>query len=463
MAIVEDITAEGDRLEDKSISKDQLTIDIERLTKQLTVPAELVPGFMANQDDAGLSRYLNKSLDILYEVEKKVEHPYWEEIEPEVQLRLMENVLRLNGIRDPWSSVEIHSIIQGIIPHLSNSIPLLILPTLKPYFASHPSLSSSSRALSRPVGGTDSSIDLHDVQPFKDPSSWGIINLLSYSVQHLSPVDFEKNIGLILPPTLVLMDDWEPSYRLRGAEILDIWVDKIDEGLMKRMGIDKLLIDSLIHTISLSSNPPLKGLLHITLKVIQKCTEPQSQKRTEYYSEIIEKGMIQGWTYAPSGLEGREVLMNINEMLEGMMEVMGTGIIRWLKNIIPNLLQPLQFPPTALVLPHYQSNLRCLLRVMRTLRKTGRIGRWRGQILNILCRLWVQLKEKRGLEDEDDEINDNKDDIEIDVRTLIKQIFKELSEQVPSVRDDEYRTLLDLSPGMFGDLISSINTTEISS
>ncbi|OCF75075.1 hypothetical protein I204_03924 [Kwoniella mangroviensis CBS 8886] len=462
MAIVEDNTADDAQLEDKSISREELTRNIEQLTKRLIVPAELVPGFMASRDEDGLSRYRSEALNILYEVKKKVEHPYWEEIEPEIQLRLMKNVLRLNGAKDPWSSVEIRSIIQNIIPHLSTFIPLLILPTLKPYFASHPSLSSSSRALTRPVGGTDSSIDLHDVQPFKDPSSWGITNLLSYSVQNLSPVDVEKNIGLILPPTLVLMDDWEPSYRLRGAEILDTWVDKLDEGLMKRMGIDKLLIDSLIHTISLSSNPPLKGLLQITLKVIQKCTETQSQKRTEHYSEIVEKGIIQGWTYAPSGIEGREVLMNFNEMLEGMMEVMGTGIVRWLKDIIPNLLQPLQFPPTALVLPHYQSNLRCLLGVMKTLRKTGRIGRWRGQILNILCRLWVQLKERRGLGDEDDE-NGDKDDIENDVRILIERIFKELSEQVPSVIDDEYQRLFDLSPGMFGDLISSVNAEEISS
>ncbi|WVW80226.1 hypothetical protein I302_102204 [Kwoniella bestiolae CBS 10118] len=453
MAIVEDITAEESQQDDGTRTREQLIEDVGKLTRELTVPPELVPGFMSSQDEHGLLRYRIKALRLLQDIQKQIESPNWQDMEPEMQLRLIENVLRLNG-DDPWSSIEIRSIVQKIIPHLSSSLPLLILQSLKPHFSPHPSLSSSHRALSRPIGGADSSIDLHDSQPFKEPSSWGVNNLLSYAVQHLAPGEIERNIGLVLPPTLVLMDDWEPSYRLKGAQVLDIWVDKVESTIMRRMGIDKLLIDSLIHTISLSSNPPLKGLLGTSLKVVERCTEPGTRQRTIYYSEIVEKGIIQGWTYAPSGIEGRGVLMNINEMVEEMSEVMGSGILRWLKNIIPNLLQPLQYPPTTLVLPHYQSNLNCLLHVMRTVRKTGRIERWRGQILNILCRLWVQLRERTGLDDlEEDGLEAKSDDLEKDIRSLIQRIFQELAQQVPSVKEEEYKRLLNLSPGMFGDLI----------
>jgi hypothetical protein len=65
--------------------------------------------------------------------------------------------------------------------------------------------------------------------------------------------------------------------------------------------------------------------------------------------------------------------------------------------IIPNLLQPLQYTPTKTVLPHYEANLSALLCLMVTVRETGRIARWRGQIIDILCRLWLQLEDLEGL------------------------------------------------------------------
>ncbi|WWC88088.1 uncharacterized protein L201_002992 [Kwoniella dendrophila CBS 6074] len=464
MAIVEDITVEDDEISSSAITKEKLIDKIEKLSKELTVPVELVQGFMASQDEDGLAKYRFKALKLVKEIKNNIElsKEQWEEIEPEVQLRIIENVIRLNGEDDPWSSHEIRLVIEDILPFLSSSIPILILPTLKPYFSSHPSLSTStSRALNRPIGGEiDSKIDLHDNQPFKDPSSfsWGIINLLIYSINQLNQNEIENNIGMILPPTLILMDDWEPSYRFIGCKILHKWINKIDIEMIKRMGINKLLINSLIHSISLSSNPPLKGLLSITLNIIDKFTLEKSKERIELYSEIIDKGIIQSWLYSPSGIEGRQVLININEMLIEMIDVMGTGIIRWLKNIIPNLLQPLQYPPTYPVLPHYQSNLNCLLIVMRAIRKTGRLERWRGQILNILCRLWVQMKEKRGINDSEDEDHGgstHKQDFETQIESLIKQIFKELAEQIPSIKEEEFSRLMDLSPGIFGDLIPS--------
>ncbi|WWC60391.1 uncharacterized protein I303_102963 [Kwoniella dejecticola CBS 10117] len=461
MAIVEDITAETEAESSTQASKQDLISDVERLTAQLQVPAGLVPGFMAAQDESGLSLCRLKASRILRDVAKSIDNTTWQELEAEDQFRLMENVIRLNG-NDPWSSLEMRSIVNDILPRLSPAIPLLILSKLKPYFASHPSLSSASRALSRPIGGQDSTIDLHDVQPFKDPSAWGIPNLLSFAVCRITPAEVEKNIGLILPPTLILMDDWEPLYRLRGAQILEQWMDKIDSEMMKRMGIDKLLINSLIHTISLQSNPPLKGVLDITVKLIDKCTVEYSKERTEWYCGIVEKGIIQGWLYAPSGLEGRAVLIHVNEMLGLFCELMGTGIIRWLKNIIPNLLQPLQYPPTRVVLPHYHSNLSTLLLVMQTMKKTGRLGRWRGQILNILCRLWVQLKDRRGIvsfpDDDDAEEGDDAargHDPETDIQSLIKRIFAELADQIPSVKEEEYPRLLKLDPVLFGDLVST--------
>ena len=69
--------------------------------------------------------------------------------------------------------------------------------------------------------------------------------------------------------------------------------------------------------------------------------------------------------------------------------------------IVPNLLSPLQFMPTAAVLPHYEANLSALLRVLQIVAPTGRGARWRGQILDVISRLAVQLGERGEAASED--------------------------------------------------------------
>ncbi|WVF65858.1 hypothetical protein IAT40_000595 [Kwoniella sp. CBS 6097] len=461
MAIVEDVTeseAPGRAGDDSPV---ELLNRVVELTAKLTLPEELVVGFMAQPDIEVIHRYRHKALNVVKQLRDVLaEAPAWNDVTSEDQLKALENVLRLNG-DDEWCSYEIKLAINDIIPQLAPSLPLLILPTLRQYFAPHPSLSAASRALSRPTGGQDSTIDLHDSQPFKTPSAWGVINLLSFAVSRLTSDQIEQNIGLIIPPTLVLMDDWEPSYRQKGARIISLWVEKLDKDLMKRMGIDKLLLDSLIHTLSLNSNPPLTGVLDITLDLVNKCRE-EGEKRTKVLEEIMEKAIVQGWVYAPSGLEGREVLVNIAKMMERMCQVMGTGITRWLKTIVPHLLQPLQYPPTPVVIPHYLANLSCLFHVIRTLRPTGRISRWRGQILNVLCRLWVQLYERTAVgDDKKEDIDGNNGgqgkqsavDSNKQAQSLVREILDELVFQVPSIKGDELPKIKALAPHIFAELI----------
>jgi hypothetical protein len=139
----------------------------------------------------------------------------------------------------------------------------------------------------------------------------------------------EPKIGLILPPTLTLMDDFEPAWRRRGCWVLQGWVDRFPTEIMKRMGLDRLLLDSAIHTLSLHANPPLPYVLPLALDLVAKTTT--GAKRAEKLSEIFDKSFVKGWTYAPPGLEGRPVLVNIARQLKPICDVLGVGIVRWLK------------------------------------------------------------------------------------------------------------------------------------
>lgn len=189
----------------------------------------------------------------------------------------------------------------------------------------------TSRALHRPAGGSLGQSDFNDSesQPFKQPASWGCHNILAWATSHLPPAEVEKRIGLILPPTLVLMDDWEPLWRARGVRVLDAWMGNIDPVLMRRMGIDKLLRSSIIHTMGLHASPPLTGVLKAAVRLINLTTA--GKEKADAMAEVVDKGVIQGWTYAPSGIEGRRVLMSVAEDLELLCRELGVGIVRWLK------------------------------------------------------------------------------------------------------------------------------------
>jgi hypothetical protein len=231
---------------------------------------------------------------------------------------------------------------EGITEHVDRTAMALYLlqnPIRKLFSNPHPSINpANSRALARPAGGSDAHLDFHDTahQSFKLPAAWGCYNSLSWAIAQLPDDTLEPKIGLILPPTLILMDDFEPAWRGRGCRVLQVWVDRFPAEIMKRMGLDRLLLDSAIHTLSLHANPPLPHVLPLALNLISKTT--QGVKRAERLSEIMDKSIVRGWTYAPPGIEGRPVLINIAHQLDLMCGVIGSGIVRWLKVcILPRL------------------------------------------------------------------------------------------------------------------------------
>lgn len=263
-----------------------------------------------------------------------MQSPAWNDLPLEDQASVVMDITRLYG-SDPFTSAQICSVIDDITGTLSiQSLALHILsqPLRELFTTPHPLINpDTTRALRRPAGGLDAQSDFHDTtsQVFKTPQAWGCHNVLAFCVNQLSPDDIEKRIGVILPPTLTMMDDWDPAWRGRGCTVLSNWVEKFPAVTMQRMGLDKLLLDSLIHTLSLRSNPPLPHVLGITVKLLDRTTE--GDKRSARLSEMMDRGILQGWIYAPSGIEGRPVLINVAEELEIMCGALGTGILRWMK------------------------------------------------------------------------------------------------------------------------------------
>lgn len=190
---------------------------------------------------------------------------------------------------------------------------------------------STSRALSRPAGGPEALSDAQDAAAgtWKLYAAWGNYNILAWCCAQTPPADLPDKIGLVLPPTLMMMDDSDPAWRGRGAWVLSKWIGGIPTLTMKRMGMDTLLLKSLIHTLSLPSITPLPHVMPLTLELIGRASE--GEKKAELLSEVMDKAVLTGWMYAPSGAEGRVVLTQVAKDLEQICGVLGAGILRWMK------------------------------------------------------------------------------------------------------------------------------------
>lgn len=205
----------------------------------------------------------------------------------------------------------------------------LLSSTLRTLFVAHPHLSATSdRARARPLGGAQAMDDVQEQQVWKSSAGWGCHNMLAWAVSSLDDTILLRRLGNILPPTLMMMDEWEPQWRGRGAWVLTHWVGRIGSDELARRGLDRLLVASLTHTMTLHANPPFKHVLPAALTIVRSL---DGKKRADAYTEIVEKDLVAGWQYAPSGAEGRPVLIAIAEDLEQLCAELGTGIARWLK------------------------------------------------------------------------------------------------------------------------------------
>jgi hypothetical protein len=165
--------------------------------------------------------------------------------------------------------------------------------------------------------------DLHDDVAWKSP---GVDNALAWCAAQLSPSDVERHLNLLLPPTLTMMDDYQPPWRDAGARVLTEWVGKVDPAELRRRGLDTLLLKSLTHSLSLHHDPPLLHVFPITLEIAGNL---EGEKKAEAYTDIVDRALVAGWTYAKSSATA--VLVDIARNTVTLISVLGVGIARWLK------------------------------------------------------------------------------------------------------------------------------------
>lgn len=289
--------------------------------------------------------------------------------------------------------------------------------------------------------------DYYEEQTWKEHPETA--SLVLFVVKNIRSEDYEDLWHLVIPSVMSLLDDYEARYKIKGVRIVSEMIHTVPKTLLKRTGVDGLLLSSLNkclgHLKDSESPELLRAAISATLSLILFTTEHGTAQRFDQLCALLGDGIIgTAWLYASDSFE---VILATVEALPPLMKALDIGIARYLKALVPQLVHPL-YPnsvrPTPVVLQKH--SLIALVTVINEC--SPRIGGWKGTILDGVGRCWV------ALQDVDPSRND--DGACEELKELLRSTCKELANACPSVVQDEYKRFLAVNHAMFFDLLSPV-------
>ncbi|KAF9653060.1 hypothetical protein BDM02DRAFT_3108178 [Thelephora ganbajun] len=359
---------------------------------------------------------------------------------------------------DPWASTDAQSQAEHILEnHVSPNVPLItqvLFSQVRPVFQSHahPKVNlSTGRVLSRVAGGPLASQDLYTSQSWKE-SHPGISNVLLWVVARIKSLDYDRLWHLVVPPVMILLDDYEVAYKLRGISIISRVLKTVPPDLLRRTGVDELIFSSLKGTLVFLHNPKTPELLSTSIPTIVELVDllfpvavlnkGGGKQRFDRLCSVLGEGVIGNvWIHASRDVGTIRVTIDQVPLL---VESLGICVVRYLKPLILQLLDPLYPPPPGVQRTVSQevdelriSSLRSLSSVIKTCR--DRISAWKKTILNAVARCWVWELEKPGLNT-------------TEIRLGLREVIASLSAACPSIIEHEIPRLKAAYPAL-GDIL----------
>ncbi|KAJ7224242.1 hypothetical protein GGX14DRAFT_649117 [Mycena pura] len=355
-----------------------------------------------------------------------------------------------------WTASDSRKVACDIVHRFSEpplSLVVQILQhNLKPIFQSnpHPSLSlETGRKLARPAGGPSASQDFYDTQTWKDYP--GVSNTVLWCVRNLPTSAYEELWPFVIPPIMALLDDYEARYKLLGVNITSVMLERVPSSLLKRTGVDSLLMASLSRSLTQLQSPEtpflLPAAISTTLTLIQLTTVAGSENRFNQLCGLLGDGIIGSiWPYSSDRLEA---LLASVDALPQVFQSLGIGCARYLKVLITQLvhpLAPLKHEKTSVALQ--MSSLRALSAVIKACPE--RIPQWKGTIINGVARCWVGVIDSESTVDDDLNSGDG-------LKRELKNVSGQLAIVCPSVLQEEYPRFIAADAKIFKDLFGSTN------
>ncbi|KAI0079759.1 hypothetical protein K474DRAFT_566633 [Panus rudis PR-1116 ss-1] len=345
---------------------------------------------------------------------------------------------------DSWSPAGVldlgHNILKDYVQPATSVVQRVLLSHVKPIFQTnlHPGLNpTTARKLQKPLGGPLSQQDFYEDQSWKLYPA--IFSVLRWCVRQINKEAFNDLWHLIVPPMMILLDDYDVKYKLQGISLASEFLEAVPAELLHRTGVDDLLFSSLKTSMTFLHNPStpiiIRRAVPTWLTLVELTAAPGSVERFNQLCSLLGESIIGSiWLYASNDPETIEATLDV---LPAIVFCLDIGVTRYLKAIIPQLLHLLS-PPRDHDIPlrMQKASLQSLNVIVRV--SFMRMHRWGGVILDDMARLWIRLTENQNQPGGNQA--SMKDDILNVVRCLIHAC--------PSYKD-QLGTIIQVDPVLF--------------
>ncbi|CAL1702039.1 unnamed protein product [Somion occarium] len=379
--------------------------ELEPILNQLHIPSDLRDPENGSQEDAArLEHWKRDAHTTLLQLQLKLRDSDTKTDDVERLAAVAYAVAAFYG-EGLWSSETDRKLAKGILEHIAPSVPLLervLSFYVKPVFQAnpHPMLNpSSARKLPRTLGGPLAQQDYYEGQVWK--SHPGIVNVILWCVSHMEGSTYERLWHLLIPPMMILLDDYQIQYKLQGLSIVSQLLKNVPSDLLKRTGIDALLLTSMKTCMTFLHNPSTADLIRevaLTWVSLARLTTPEgSGARFDQLCTLLGDCIIGSiWTYASRDVDTVEATIDV---LPVIIKALGIATARYLKAIIPQLV----FPLTARL--ENSSSPQLQITSLRALQVTiqecaPRMHKWKSTVMSAVAQRWVILQDT-GEDNED--------------------------------------------------------------
>lgn len=318
--------------------------------------------------------------------------------------------LRNPSVTDPTEAIE--AVKAHRAGELKNDLIRHFLKlTIRPLFLKAPPPSNitpqgrklASEPLPRKLG-----IKAMETPAWKLPKEGYVIDILRWVVANLEGKIVGEVWPLVVPPLMTLLDDWEMSFKAKGAELVGGLMRVVEPELLARTGLGEVFGEALMGCLVYL--PPtsdegeaiqLLGAVYPALVALARVRysaaaadgdeklSPQDiqRQRTKFLDKILRDGILYGITHCNTH---PKILILLFEQLALFLDELGIESVKHIKHSLPLLSETLSHPLGTASLPMLQRATEALQALIRNC--WPRMGEYRGEVLKgvTLCCLGVE-------------------------------------------------------------------------
>lgn len=368
----------------------------------------------ASDDDGDLARIrsMNVAGLILLSHLERIEPSSSGREGEQLTVSLISCLASFTDLREEWSgqkaSEEAHcllAVLLGSFKAESKSfrslIGVLLEQHVKPLFAKtkNPAITSQGR---KAIGSAPTNYLLSDpeseLKPWKFHDVY-VVTMFRWILENLDATSMEEHWPLLIPPLLALVDDASTPFKVRGCELLTLFLAKVPSPLLERTGLgevfQKALMPCLSYLPSLTPENESTAILEVTYVALFALNhrlfpgDKYQLLRIEDFDKVMRNGILKGYAQAGENVRIAELLV---KKLTDLVNEMGVDSAKHLKHIIPLLSQVLSAPFATAYPPLLEASVHAIDAVVVNI--WPRVAYHRGEILEGLIICWCRIHDE---------------------------------------------------------------------